>query len=313
MIRGWRKGLVIALGLGLVGSAPLMFAYASGYEIDRVYRSLVALWVNAIAIGYVIGLPMFQRLAADVERLAPLMEPPERSRARSALSDAWSNPGVWVARILGVVYGLIPSTPEVLDAITGRRQSLLYLWVPLLIPILWAIVLPALWRLIRLSVFVYRLGRDSVRIDLGDLRSLGAFADIGIRHLLIIVVGLSVIPMQAILTGSLELIDFVPPLIVTAPVALIVLILPMWGIHRAVAAAKARELDRLTTSLSQMERDGERFLLLSMYRRQIADVPEWPVSAGSASRVLFYVVIPPLAWVAAALVQNLVSNVLGLR
>jgi hypothetical protein len=80
-----------------------------------------------------------------------------------------------------------------------------------------------------------------------------------------------------------------------------------------VAAAKARELDRLTTSLSEMERDGERFLLLSMYRRQIADVPEWPVSAGSASRVLFYVVIPPLAWVAAALVQNLVSNVLGLR
>jgi len=311
MARGWRFGLTVALALGVAGSAPLLYAYVSDYDVQRIYRSFVALWVNAIVIGYVIGWPMFSGLAADVERLAPLLDPPRRSRARSTLSDAWSNPGVWVARLVGFLFGAIPSAPALWDVVAGRSESLLYLWVPLLIPLLWATLLPALWRVIRLSVFVYRLGRDHIRVELGDLRLLGVFADIGIRHLLVIVVGLSVIPMQAILTGSLVWFDFVPPLIVTVPVALIVLILPMWGIHVAMVAAKYAELDRLAMALVQAERDSERFLLLSLYRHRVGEVSEWPVSAGSASRILFYVVIPPLAWIAAALMQNLVASVLS--
>lgn len=235
MVRSWRLGLLIALALGIVGSAPLLYAYLSGYEATLIYHSFVKLWINGIVIGYVVGWPLFSRLAADVERLAPLLDPPQRSQARAALSDAWSNPGVWVARIVGFLFGAIPSARTVQDLVAGRSEALLYLWVPVLIPLLWATVVPALWRVIRLSVFVYRLGRDHVRVDVGDLRLLGVFADIGIRHLLVIVVGWSVIPMQAILTGSLEWFDFVPPLIVTMPVALIVAIPPLAWIAAAVA------------------------------------------------------------------------------
>jgi ribulose-phosphate 3-epimerase len=36
-----------------------------------------------------------------------------------------------------------------------------------LIPLLWATALPALWQLLRLSVFVHRLGRE-VHVELGD-------------------------------------------------------------------------------------------------------------------------------------------------
>jgi hypothetical protein len=163
-----------------------------------------------------------------------------------------------------------------------------------------------------MSLFVRRLG-GRVRIDLSDPHLLGAFADIGIRHLLVIIVGLSVIPMQAILTGQIATVDFVPALVVTVPVALMVLLLPMWGIRGAVITAKRIELDRLNELATASEHDSDRHMLLSLYRRQIADTSEWPASAGAASRLLFYVVIPPLAWIAAALVQNLVSNVLGLR
>ncbi len=119
--------------------------------------------------------------------------------------------------------------------------------------------------------------------------------------------------MQAILTGQIQTVDFVPALVVTVPVALVVLLLPMWGVRAAVTAAKRIELDRLTELANTAEQGSDRHMLVSLYRRQIADTPEWPASAGAASRVLFYVVIPPLAWIAAALVQDLVSNVLGLR
>ncbi len=121
------------------------------------------------------------------------------------------------------------------------------------------------------------------------------------------------IPDAGVLTGQIATVDFVPALVVTVPVALMVLLLPMWGIRASVIAAKQNELDRLSALVNESEHGSERHMLLSLYRRQVADTSEWPASAGAASRVLFYVVIPPLAWIAAALVQDLVSNVLGLR
>ena len=245
MLRGWRLGLAITLGLGAAGSAPLLVAYLGGYEMHSLYRSFVGLWVNAVVIGYIVGWPLFPMLAADVEQLTPAMEPADRSLARTELSEAWSNRGVWVARVVGVIFGMILSAQAGIDAFERRPGSLAYVWVPVVVPLLWATILPALWRLIRMSLFVRRLG-TRVRIDLGDTRLLGAFADIGIRHLLVIIVGLSVIPMQAILTGQIATVDFVPALVVTVPVALIVLLFPMWGVRTAVIAAKRIELDRLT-------------------------------------------------------------------
>ena len=83
---------------------------------------------------------------------------------------------------------------------------------------------------------------------------LGVFADIGIRHLLVIIIGLSVIPMQAILTGQIQTVDFVPALVVTVPVALIVLLLPMWGIR----AGGSGEADRTRSPERTRERVGAR-------------------------------------------------------
>ena len=71
MLRGWRFGLAITLGLGAAGSIPLLVAYLGGHELHPLYRSFVGLWVNAVVIGYIVGWPMFSMLAADVERLTP--------------------------------------------------------------------------------------------------------------------------------------------------------------------------------------------------------------------------------------------------
>ena len=102
-------------------------------------------------------------------------------------------------------------------------------------------------------------------------------------------------------------------LIVTVPVAVAVLAMPMWGIHRAIVAAKETELERATVAIGAATADSDRRLLWWLYRQEIAQAPEWPVAARSATRIALYVVIPPLAWVGAALVQDAVANVLGLH
>src|SRR5262249_18773800 len=160
MHRGWRFAVTVALVLGIVGSAPLPFASLAGYDSQAIYHSFVSVWINSIVVGYVIGFPVFERLAADVERIAPLLGAADRAGVRAALSDTWSNAAVWAAGVVGVLYGLIPSVPTLMRIIDGQPGAFIYLWVPLLIPLLWATALPMLWRLVRLSVFVYRLGGE---------------------------------------------------------------------------------------------------------------------------------------------------------
>ncbi len=169
MLRGWRLGLAIALGLGAAGSLPLLIADSGDPQLHSIYRSFIGLWVNAVVIGYIIGWPLFPMLAADVEQLTPAMElSPDRSRARTELSEAWSNRGVWIARGVGVIFGMILSAQAGVDVLERRPGFLVYVSVPVVVPLLWATILPALWRLIRISLFVRRLG-SRVRIDSATL------------------------------------------------------------------------------------------------------------------------------------------------
>jgi hypothetical protein len=307
--QGLRAGSLAAL---LAIAAGLTAVLLAPHDPTQLYRNAVSVITNSLVIGYVVGVfgPSFGRLAHDIGRLTPLLPGDARNAALAALDDRTPR-AIWTARLLGLAYGVVPNLGLIVGLLEGRPEAWPYVWVLLLVPVLWAVVFPALWRLYRVSLLLYRLGRDAVQVDLDDLRPLGVFAEIGVRHLLLIVIGLAFVPFQAILLGGLDWRDFVPALLVTLPIALLALLSPVLGIHRSVVAAKAVELDRLGELLRQAQRHGERHLLLALRRGQIADVPEWPFTLGSAARIAVYVIIPPCAWIAAAVVENWVSGALS--
>ena len=43
------------------------------------------------------------------------------------------------------------------------------------------------------------------------------------------------------------------------------------------------------------------------YRREVAQVSTWPFDGSNVTRLLFYMIIPPLTWAGAALIENLVD------
>ena len=45
----------------------------------------------------------------------------------------------------------------------------------------------------------------------------------------------------------------------------------------------------------------------SAYRREIAQASTWPFDSSNLTRLLFYLIIPPLTWAGAALIENLVD------
>ena len=47
-----------------------------------------------------------------------------------------------------------------------------------------------------------------------------------------------------------------------------------------------------------------------MYEQYVKDIWEWPIQ-GYVQRLVFYVLLPPLAWVLAALVEQIVDSYVG--
>ena len=46
------------------------------------------------------------------------------------------------------------------------------------------------------------------------------------------------------------------------------------------------------------------------YRREIVQVSTWPFDVGNMTRLAFYLIIPPLTWAGAALIENVVTSLL---
>ena len=116
-----------------------------------------------------------------------------------------------------------------------------------------------------------------------------------------------------------SLLTVLPGIIPTFIPMLAMLLLPMWPAHKLLKARKAEEVRRINSSLDglrseeELYTDRERLEAINNlldHRAHVQGVPDWPSDVGSVSRLAFYLIIPPLTWVGAALIENLVDVIL---
>ena len=110
-----------------------------------------------------------------------------------------------------------------------------------------------------------------------------------------------------------------PGIIATFIPMLAMLLLPMWPAHKLLKARKAEEIRLINVSLDglrseqELYTDRERLQAINSlldHRAHLQSVPDWPIDVGSIGRLAFYLIIPPLTWVGAALIENLVDVIL---
>lgn len=301
-LRPMTLAAVIAVALGTLGTLTLVPSLDEA-PASEIYGSSVAIWLNAMVIGYVWGILRYgyNALGRDLAALAPM--------ARGAAPQPVRLARQWrvALAVIGVAMG-IALTGDVAPRIVRGESSWVYAWTLVILPLLWPSVLLAIAAMLTNSVALYRLGRSGLDIDPRNRAALAPLARVGVRHLAFTLIGLAVIPVQGILTGPLNYWDFVPAVVVTVPAALGMLLAPLVGTHLGIAAAKRDELTRIDTMANPATE--QEAMLRFLYRREIERLPEWPVSVTGLAQVSFYFVIPPLAWTAAALVENLLSGLL---
>jgi len=99
--------------------------------------------------------------------------------------------------------------------------------------------------------------------------------------------------------------------------AILLFIIPVWPLHKRLRAARESILRAIDEDLRKSGpiarahiRDStaiDQFNRLLAIRREVQRVPAWPFDGTNLLRIAFYLLLPPLTWVGAALVENVVD------
>ncbi len=160
----------------------------------------------------------------------------------------------------------------------------------------------------------YLLGKE-IEVSIFEQSRLEPFARVGMLDVVIVVGGMAVATVQSI-DAQFRLENYLTAFLVAIPAAIALLIRPMWAVHKRL---RDRRNELLAEVRQQIETTPERgshseiatLELLLTRRDRIKALHTWPLDVAIWSRLLFYVLIPPIAWSGAALVEVIIGRMLG--
>jgi hypothetical protein len=324
----WLLKLILPFRYGRLLTGVLLFAILFPFfylgVVEENENSTPALFFSII-IAYII--PIFSFITAKSREvlleLRPLLKLDDQSfeQTRTRL-DSSSGGRMALMLVAGTLFGFIHmsfvrgSPSELIAEIFTSVERFTSTLGAMLV---WMIMTTVIFSLIRQAQLFALLGARYVNVSLLNSRKLLPFARVSIFSSLAIIGAVALFPLIGIESG-MNLMEILPGAIAALGPLIAIFIIPIWPVHRRLIAMKEQELeninDRIDACMNTMvgaDSDAamlEKLAPLLIYRREIAEVSTWPFDIGNVTRLLIYMVIPPLTWVAAALIENLVDAVL---
>lgn len=135
------------------------------------------------------------------------------------------------------------------------------------------------------------------------------------------VIGAQVLFVILIMGQGWDWVSVFPGLAASFAPAVLLFLIPVWPIRKRLKAAKEGMLQALDDDIRELGpiseariRDGaaiDQFNRLLVMRREMQQVSTWPFDTSNLFRIAFYLLLPPLTWVGAALVEKLVELFIG--
>ena len=328
MYRNWLLGLVFPrpygrLLAGFLLLCILMPFFYLGHSDD--IESTTPVLFYSLIIAYII--PIFSYITAKSEEalleLRPLLslDEPDFEKVYAKLSSSDLRLvaiQVGAGALLGLIHmGFIRgSALATLEGALADRSGLISTIGAVLV---WVVMTTVTSMLVRQAVLFARLGANHVQVTLLNTRKLLPFARVSISASLAMIGALALFPLIGVESG-MNLVEILPGAIATLVPLLALFIVPVWPIHRRLAKLKDQQLasvnERIESRLAAADTPYascpepkvlEELTPLLGYRREVAQVSTWPFDGSNVTRLLFYMIIPPLTWAGAALIENLVD------
>ena len=288
------------------------FWLAGTFETNAVDVSPSAALFFATILAYII--PVFHYITEQTERAfdqlvpyvnadADALESWRRGiREKTARSHALTiglGLAAWIAHTL-LLYGTVPRIFQVIDA-----TRIAFVFAPMFV---WVSMITAIAGLVD-NARLFRRLVPRTRIDLLAPASLTAFGRVAVISTLAMVGAQAAFPLLWIDTEQ-ALVTSLPGLLGTGAAMVALFVLPIMPAHRAIVAAKRAELERIATHVAIERHAIERLEPHLVYRREIQRVSEWPFDSNIVTRLAFYLVIPPLTWLGAAVLDVFVERMM---
>ncbi len=184
--------------------------------------------------------------------------------------------------------------------------------------LIWLTMTTAIGALLGNAYLFGQMG-SRMRIDVLCRPALLAVAQIAILSTLS-VVGAQVLFVFLIFDAGVVWLEILPGFLTTMLPVLILFLLPVWPLHQRLRIAKRAELIVINRQLERVRSQSvtalddapslDKVNRLLLYRREIQQTSDWPFDVPGLMRLGFYLILPPLTWVGAALIENLVDKVL---
>ncbi|MEH6592975.1 MAG: hypothetical protein V7746_22085 [Halioglobus sp.] len=322
----WLLKLVLPIYCGrwltgiLLLSLLLPFFYLG--VLEEPEHSTPALFF-ALIIAYII--PVFSYITARSQEalieLRPILDLDDQAFQKAlVLLDSASPRQTWQFLCAGALAGFVHMSfvrgsvegvlNDLLTSVSGFMSTLGALLV-------WVIMTTVISMLIQQSVLFGRLGAHNTRVSLLNTRTLLPFARVSISSSLAIIGALALFPLIGIESGQ-NMVESLPGAIATLVPMVIMFVIPVWPVHRCLAAKKEQELAAINSQIETcLNGEGtvalesaklEQLTPLLNYRREISQVSSWPFDMGNMTRFAIYLIIPPLTWAGAAMIENLVDS-----
>jgi hypothetical protein len=323
----WILKLVPSFPFGGFLSAFLIFSllyplFSLGGEQDGI-DSTPALFFSLI-IAYIIPVFNFITARADdaLTELIPLLNN-DSGQVHSAREQLGSvSLGALSLQLLGglvFAFGHLSyvrgSVAQMFHTMTSNLNSLTSTLGTVLV---WVVMTTVIAMLVRQAMLFAQLGSQEVRMSLLNTQPLLAFGRVATYSSLAVIGALAMFPLIN-LDSQFRMSESLPGLIATMIPLVAIFIIPVWPIHRRLSALKRESLAELTCRIEACLGNGDgsdpepeklaELAPLLVYRREIDGLSSWPFDVGSMTRLFLYLVIVPLTWAGAALIEKLVDLV----
>lgn len=272
-------------------------------------------------------IPMFslivERSVATFDEIANVLDATQEKRDqwRRGLTDrspGWLVAITFFALVMGVS-NIAISHPEqgrglLGEILSGHGEYTTYLMTLLI----WVTMTTAIGALIGNAQLFAQMGHR-IQINLLHSPALLAIAQLAIMSTLS-VIGAQIIFVFLMLDSEAMWLDILPGFLATMLPVLTLFFLPVWPLHLRLQHAKREELAAINRQLARVQPQAltplddptvlDEVNRLLLYRREIQQVSEWPFDIPALTRMGVYLILPPLTWVAAALIENLVDSLL---
>jgi hypothetical protein len=297
-------------GLVVLLCAVTFFALASttdGGQVrdaigERPFAGTLALF--SLLPGYLLGMIGLQRRRTE-QALVTLGKSVDVVSVRDRLERLHylALPGVG----LGIVYGALQNLrfiQEMYQEVSLNTMDVAFVCGNCFV---WGTVALVLcWR-VPVSIALSRTGA-ALELDIYRLDRLKPLARVATTDILVVAGAMAFMPLQS-LDAEFRMGNYDVGMLVGVPAAIVLFIVPLWGLHRNIKQSKAERLQTLRERLDEVDRqDVAELETLTSHIDRVRSIPNWPVDLQTVTRVFGYVIIPPVAWVGAALVENLVNS-----